>query len=393
MNWKYFVLIWTCTPALIFGQQDSYRKKIIGLVLAEDNGQPLAFAHLSVGGNEIGTLTNKQGLFVLKIPLRLQKDSLRATYLGYAPHTLAIQDIENDTVLIHLKTQDFRLETIDIPSISPIDTIKKAWRRREENYEIRPTMLRGFYREEMEDTLADIQFLFAEGVLELYKSPYNKLSLDKVRVLKGRKKKLPDGYVIKGKEYLLPQITQGPHLGILLDVMKDEDSFIRRNKHRLYDYSFEEVIYHNNRLTYVFSFSPKNPSKTSSIYQGKIYLDLEKLAVVHANYEFTPAGIQLYNRISKNLHLYTRSFDVNYMEFEGKWYLQDAQVSNQYLFPTAGSVLHSRHTFLTTEILDEQIRSFTPHESFSLNDAFVDVVDVLDEKFWEEYNILHVEKH
>ena len=392
IRWKYFSLICFLWPFFLVGQQTPSQTKIMGLVLANDTNEPLPFARLSVGGNEVGTLCNEQGLFVLKIPPRFQKDSLRVTYLGYQPWVMPVEKLKEDTLIIRLDNQDLTLEAIEILSISPEDTLRRAWRSRGLNYEIHPTLLRGFYRENMEDQNRQIQFLFAEGVLELYKSPYHRNPNDRVRILKGRQKQLPRGYKHQGEDYFLPQITQGPHLGLILDVMKAESSFIRGANQRFYEYIFEKVTYHNNRLTYIFSFSPKNRDNTYSIYQGHIFLDLESLAVVRASYEYTPQGVALYNRTSKELKLISRHFEVNYMEYQDRWYLQDARVENEYHFPPVDRTLYATHTFITTEIINDQISDFPKSEGFQLNEAFVESVEALDEKFWEQYNMVPVKK-
>lgn len=391
-NWNYIIWCWVFWPYFLSGQQISTQLKISGYVLADDTGQPLAFARLSIGGNEVGTLSNEQGQFVLKIPERFIYDSLTISYLGYQTRIIALREIEKDTITIRLSNQDMTLEPVVILSISPEDTLKKAWRLRGFNYETRPTLLRGYYREEMEDDPASIQFLFAEGVLELYKSPYHKSQPDRVRVLKGRQKKLPNAYATRDTQFILPHITQGPHLGLLLDVMKAEDSFVRKELQKLYRYDFQEVTYLNNRLTYVFTFRPKEKFLDYAFFQGKVFIDMENLAIVRATFAYTERGIILYNRTSEKLKLKNREFEVNYMEYHGKWYLQDARVMNHYIFPPLARTLYSSHTFLTTEIINDQVEGFPVNQSLGLNEAFVETVEILDENFWEEYNVVPVEK-
>lgn len=379
-----------------WAQGSNYQRTIQGTVIDGETQQALAFAHISIGGNEVGTLTNTNGQFVLKIPKHLQQDTLHISYLGYSSKTIPMASLTGNSIEISMGTQNLTLDAIDIPSIDPRDTIRKAWRVRRVNYEIKPTLLRGFYREEMQDEGLDIQFLFAEGVLELYKAPYHMnqgvLAKDRVRVLKGRQKSLPKAYIADGQEHLLPHITQGPHLGLILDIVKDDGSFVKRSNQGAYLYEYLEVQYLDNRLTYLFSFFPKNPSNSYAHFQGKVYLDVETLAFVRAEYEVTEAGIQLYNRTSDNLELDKRSFEVNYMLYQDKWYLRDARVANEYYYPAVDRSLSSTHTFLTTDIINEQVSRFSSDDALGLNEAFVEEVEILDEKFWEEYNVVPPDK-
>ena len=118
---------------------------------------------------------------------------------------------------------------------------------------------------------------------------------------------------------------------------------------------------------------------------------MKALRLFGASYEVTPAAIQLHNRSAGQLPLESRKFEVNYMEYQDRWYLQDARVINHYRFLPVDRPLYSTHTFLTTEIINDQIDAFPINESLRLNDAFVESVEILDEKFWEEYNVVPVE--
>jgi hypothetical protein len=389
---KYLLFLSVLWPTLLISQQTSHQKKITGRVLAQDTGIPLAYAYLSVGGNKIGTLSNEKGDFILKVPAYRRNDTLQARHFGYVPQKIPLSDIGEDSLILNLRSQTLTLQPVEIRSISPKDTIRKSWRIREKNYEIYPTLIRGFYQEEMKDAESETQFIFAEGVLEIYKSPYHKKPDDRVRVLKGRQKSLPRGYVEEGVEYSLPYITQGPHLGILLDLMKDKESFVRKENLDYYEYRFEKVQYHNNRLTYIFTFSPNDAAKRHAFFAGKIYIDLESLAIVRANYEVTGWGLALYNRTNEKLELASREYEVNYMEHQGSWYLQDARVSNLYYFPPVYRYLSSYHTFLTTEIINEKIDRFPKKKALALEEPFVKVVTSLKEEFWEDYNFIPIEK-
>ncbi|MEL6194828.1 MAG: carboxypeptidase-like regulatory domain-containing protein [Bacteroidota bacterium] len=365
-------------------------KKIVGRVLAEDTQNAIAYARLSVGDNKIGTLSNEQGEFMLKIPVNLQNDTLQISHIGYETLCIPLESIGKDSLVVSLLSQSLTLEEVEIVSISPEDTILKAWRERSANYETHPTLIQGFYQEEMGERTSNTQVLFAEGILELYKTPYHKYRPDKVRVVKGRQKVTPRVYTYRGKDYRLPFITEGPHLGILLDVMKNGDSFLTRKNQKYYDFCFEEVINHNDRLTYVFSFSPKKLQSTMALFKGKVFIDLESLAVVRARYEVTYPGKKLYNQTSDKLELTSRKYEVNYMEYEDSWYLQDARVTNEYNFPPMGVNLYSHHTFLTTEILNDKIDDFPLDEALSLDEPFIEVVGSLQEEYWGDYNVIPI---
>ncbi len=51
----------------------------------------------------------------------------------------------------------------------------------------------------------------------------------------------------------------------------------------LYDYTFEDVTYYNDDLTYVISYKPR---KSKAKYAGKIFVNSENYAVTKLNYAF-----------------------------------------------------------------------------------------------------------
>lgn len=388
---KYLVLL-LLWPTLLSSIQANDYKRIIGRVQAGDTGKPLAFTRLSVGNNKLGTLSNEKGVFVIKVPSYLQNDTLQVSHLNYIPQNIPLESVGTDSLIVTLLHDTLTLATIEIPSITPEDTIRKSWKLRGKNYSTRPTLIQGYYQQEMVGVEPQTQFLITEGVLEIYKTPYNRNRNDKVRALKGRKKLAPRGYIYKGQEYPLPYISQGPHLGIILDVMKDDNSFLKPYNQKYYRYSFEEIQKHNNRLTYIFSFAPINEDKTLAFFKGKIYIDLQSLAIVRASYVVTEAGIKLYNTNDYALKLVSREYEVNYMEYQEHWYLQDARVANQYYYPLVEGELYSNHTFLTTEIINEKIKGFPINEALSLDESFVELVDSFDEEFWGDYNVIPVQE-
>lgn len=170
-----------------------------------------AYARLSIAGNTIGALSDEKGVFILKVPDYLQGDTLQVSHIGYTPKKIPLSLIGEDSLLISLSSQALTLSPVEIVSINSRDTLEKCWRIRDLNYEVQPTLLRGFYQEQMGDIAAESQVLVAEGVLEMYKTPYHRKSNDKVRVLKGRQKLRPQVYTHEGQAYRLPFYQDSSH--------------------------------------------------------------------------------------------------------------------------------------------------------------------------------------
>lgn len=71
-------------------------------VVSETTKEPVIYASIGVINRNLGTVTDTAGNFSLKIPAEFINDSIRISYIGFAPRTFAVKDIQNipDTIFL-----------------------------------------------------------------------------------------------------------------------------------------------------------------------------------------------------------------------------------------------------------------------------------------------------
>ena len=135
--------------------------------------------------------------------------------LGYKNLIISLSDLKDKENIIRLEIAATPLEQVVIRSDDPVELLKMAYRRINENYNTDPEMQVGFYRETVKQNRTYVAV--AEAVLDVYKSPYTSLmDYDRVRIFKGRKSE-----DVKKMDTLMFKLQGGPRTSFLLDVVKN----------------------------------------------------------------------------------------------------------------------------------------------------------------------------
>ncbi|MEO1449812.1 MAG: carboxypeptidase-like regulatory domain-containing protein [Bacteroidota bacterium] len=358
-----------------------------GRVLDAETSSPLAYAYIHIGS--LGTLSNNQGEFAIRLRETGTADTLEITLLGYQPVKSAWRALAPSLGDVAMKLAPFTLDEVEILPMEPRDTLKKLWRQRWESYGRTPNRLRGYYREHLREPEIQEEYFFGEGVLEIYKSGYPIRDLgDQVRVVKSRSK--PQQRFIQEDTliYTLPVITQGPHLGTELDLVRVKESFLKPSNLRAYDLGLVRNMELNDRLTYVFSFTPRDTNNPYALFEGELFIDAETLTLVRAAYHLTELAIYQINQIQEEVDLLKRTYTVNYRQADDFWVMQDAQVENVYEHRALKRELRSLMTLVITDIERENVKPFSISELTELNEAFATIAEKVSPDFWEDYNIM-----
>ena len=151
--------------------QDDSVITISGIVKDQKSKKKLEYVNISVQGTNIGTVSNSDGEFTLKIPVRYKSDNLLFTHLGYNNHLHPIggKNIENETFMLTSDSQV--LDEVVIRSGDPLAIVREAVKKIDLNYTNSPTILSGFYRETIQKGKRYIDI--SEAVMNIYKTSYN----------------------------------------------------------------------------------------------------------------------------------------------------------------------------------------------------------------------------
>ncbi len=363
-----------------------------GKIIDLENNAPIPYASISLWNQPVGTISNLDGEFNLKLPTEKNKDTLVFSCLGYQRYLLPISDFEYEKNSIFLRPVSVRIKEIKVKAIAAIDVVREMLSRIGENYPAEPYLMTSFYRETLQQ---DGKYMnVSEAVMEILKTSYkNSYNDDHSRIVKGRRnKQIP---LFKWVDF---KMQGGPYYIILLDVVKRQEFFLDPDFLDLYKYEIEEVIFFRDRPTYVISFKPSVRSE-QSVYQGKLYIDRETSALVQATFGYDKPGLKTVREsmIKKkpkgfNVRPEEVSYQVNYQNNSGKWFLHTAHSQVEFKVRSRDDKINSLYTsvsdLLVTDYGETDIKRFKPTESFHPNDIFTELIVDFDEEFWGNYNII-----
>ena len=351
-----------------------------GLVLDADTHQPIPNAQVGVGGNKLGTSTNVEGRFALRVPAAYQTGELEVALLGYRRYTRALPPLPSPELRIELKINPAGLGTVAITA-SATGIIRKAVARIAQNYPGRPTRLTGFLRESAEDATVHRYEYLAEGVLLVHKPLYQRpRSPGDVQVLEARKVDLrprqPGAAALPAIDWVA-----GPFIPHRFDFVHQRAEFISAAHFKDYQYQFGAQTTFQGRAVYVITFRPK-PGTDRANFAGQVYIDEQNYAFLGAEWHRTPAGIR-----RERVLLFTateRAYRVDYQRYAGRYHLKSVWY-NTLGQPLAGRVRRHLAEFVTTAIDTAQAPPPTYRERTQYADVFLASPVPYDSTFWNHY--------
>lgn len=384
----------TETVSLLSAKTDTVPTKYFflrGKVVDEKKEEALSYVSVSIYNQPIGTITNTDGEFLLKLHPDNIKDAVIVSSMGYAQVLLPAFELL-DTDVISMKPVSIRIKEVKVTSISPENLLTNIRENIRKNYPVQINLMSAFYRETLRQDEKYIDV--SEAVIEILKAPYDISSRsDIVRLIKGRQS--PD---VQPFTWLNFKLQGGPYTITKLDVIKTLETFINEDFQQAYQYNISDVIWYNEYPCYVLEFEPLISNFFPS-YVGKVYVHRETFAIVHADFRFNRSGLKEATSIMikrKPLRVKARPtfvrYQVDYKQYNGKWYLKTARASVKIKIRSRkdklNSEFHSVSELLITNIEPSELKRFTRQEIFSQRDIFVEMINDYDPSFWENYNII-----
>ena len=363
-----------------------------GKVIDRDEKDILPYANVFIFRKNIGTVSNNDGNFVLKIPESMKNDTIIVSCLGYRQYFQPVSEISDKNYTIALQPSSVQLKEIQVTVIYPEDIINKILSKVSLNYPGDNEIMTSFYREVLKQDSKYIDV--AEALMEIRKSPYdNPFIQDKTRVIKGRK-----SLNVKPFQFVDFKIQGGPYYITKLDVVKTVETFLDPEFREFYKYTLEEIVEIDNRVTYVIYFKPRE-KVDYPCYQGKLYVDMSSFALVRAEFGLSRSGLKfaresLIRKKPKDLYVRPISVDykVSYRKANNKWHLNSAQASLNFRVRSkqdkVNSVFRSDSDLLITDFKTDNSTRFKRDETFNSNEIFTETINSYDDGFWGDYNII-----
>lgn len=394
MGWLMFFLLLDIAPLQAREEVDGYFT-VTGVVRNKDDRKKLENVNVSVPGTNIGTVTNSDGIFSLKIKDAEIVRGLEVSHIGYLNTQISLKENKDlSTLTVWMMPAPNLLSEIVIFGNNARGIVEEAIRKIPVNYSPNENMLTTFYRETVQKRRRYISV--SEAVIDVYKTAYNDRVpvKDKVQLQKGRRllsQKTSDTLAVK--------VVGGPSLAIYLDVVKNQDALLNMGDLDYYEFHIEEPVNFDNRMQYVISFRPK-VNLMYALFYGKLYIDFEKLAFTRAEFSLdmknkTKAVEAILHKKPLGLQFKPQevSYLVTYKEQNGKTYLNYIWNTIRFKCDWKKRLFSSGYTVYSEMVVtDRQEDNFTAisnKTAFKEKQVFYDLVDEYwNEDFWKEYNII-----
>ncbi|MDR2475230.1 MAG: carboxypeptidase-like regulatory domain-containing protein, partial [Bacteroidales bacterium] len=363
-----------------------------GVVKDKHTKKTLENVNITVKGTNIGTVTNADGRFSLKIKDMPQNLTAEFSHLGYAVTRLPIRN-SSAGLTVFLTDNDNVLKELVIYG-NPRQLVEEAISRIETNYSTKKNLLTGFYRETVQKRRNYINV--TEAVVSILKMPYNERTIDKDRVLlqKGRKLISP-----KVGDTLAVKLLGGPTLAILADVVKNVDIVLNHNELDYYKFTMEDGVMIDDQPHYVIRFEPQ-VLLSYPLYEGRLFIDKQTLTFSRGEYCLDMKDLaKVSNVILKKKPPKLRfkpenvSFLVTYKQRNGTTLLNYIRSEIRFKCDWKRRLFSTIYTVCAEVVVTDEIEQPTMlishKQSFKPNQALSDnVSDFMDKNFWQDYNII-----
>jgi thiol-disulfide isomerase/thioredoxin len=383
-----FFLCWIISFAV---QAQSEAIRIVeGDLIDATTQEPIAFATIGIEGSYLGTSSNAEGFFSLKVPAHLNNEKLRIkiSSIGYENVTL-INPLGSQHVLMKPSILVLRETIIFGNDLTPAGIAKKAFSKIKKNYNTRPFIYKNFYRHYCKEDTAYGRLI--EAATEVYKRKGYKLQQpqpgykDEVRVTQLRRSldktkvestHIPIGvYPILGADFAGFQTKKVSVLNLFIP---NDVSHLKPYMKQT-EFSLEGITEFDGQQVYEIHYrvtpgdSLKISDKNRFTFTGKLFINTKDYAFVK---------VETLRQSAND----TTSIVVLYKKYKGKYYLYHAIKEANHLFSDGKKTFpHWSHIeSITTDILTEKITKFKGG-----NPTQKDLLDIpYSPSFWDDYNIL-----
>lgn len=394
---------------------------ITGTVRDRETRRRMENVTVTLVGTSIGTVTNADGVFSLKISGALTSRNLEFSHIGYQntsmliPATSEITAFSSDsnpnstsstkqtntqifsakhTVTIWMTPTARQLDEALIFGADARQLVEEALRNIPENYPRTNNQLQSFYRETVQKGQRYISV--SEAMMDVYKTPYLRRDpdRDKVRLTKARRLMSQ-----KASDTLAVKVEGGPTQSLYLDIVKNPDILFNFQTLDYYSFILEPYEMMDGRIQYVIRFEPR-AIVDYALCEGRIYIDREELAITRAEYFLDvsdtdkatsailrkkPFGIRFRPLEVHQVVQYKLQGDVAYLSY----------IRNEIRFKCDwkrrlfSSVYTARSEMVVVERDEQPQNPISRQEAFKSSQIFYDMVNVYwDEDFWKDYNII-----
>lgn len=379
---------------LIQAQHPENFKEYKGVVKDQNSNAEIVFGTVSVIGTNIGTVTNSDGEFSIKILDSNNASEIEFSHIGYNSKKIKITGLkENEDNEIYLEASSINLAEITIRPENAKELMKKVLRKIPENYSENTLKSVGFYRETIKQRRSYLAI--SEALVDVYKAPYSSSADDRVKVYKGRK-----GNDVKKADTLAVKLQGGPYTTLLFDVAKNPFILLNTDVFPYYSFKIKNMKNIDGKLNYVVEFKPSGYIQDYPMYVGKYYIEVESLAITSAEFSLDIRDKQEASQMfvkKKPMGLKLTPTDTHYLvtykEIGGKYYFKYSRGEFEFRCNWKKRLFNSNYRVTSemaiTNWTKDKAEKLRYRDALKKNTVFEDELSAfIDEDFWGEHNVI-----
>jgi hypothetical protein len=369
-----------------------------GKVVDGRTNKALEAASLSVNKTNISIITNSEGEFTLKVPIAHLDAKVVVSFLGYNTLVLPLSKLTKTDNKIELFVAVTKLSAVSVSAYKNAENlVKKVFNEKNRNIQSESVYMTAFYRETIKRRNRNVSL--TEAVVNILKQPHTSAQRDIIQLGKARK-----STDYKRLDTLSMKLQGGPFSTIYLDVMKYPEYIFRDEAISSYSFGFDAPTTLNNRNVYVVNFGPRNNGYNIN-YIGKLYIDVESLALVSATYSLDVSNKNktrnlLVKKKPSNVIVYPLEaiYRVDYKARGGKWYYSYSNLDLKFKVNKKRELFNKVYT-LSSEMAVTDWEINTKDKKIKYRDRLrptVIINDAIsgfsDPDFWGKYNLIEPDK-
>lgn len=366
---------------------------IHGVVRDKYNKKRLEYVNISIPGSNVGTVTNAEGEFCLKIKEADRNKTADVSHVGYFNSKISLGENNHKKQVIWMDPYVNLLNEVTVHAQNPLYIVQQAIRKIPANYGNKSNMLTGFYREIAQKGRRYVNI--SEAIVNIYKTPYSEaIERDRAQISKGRRL-----ISQREKDTLAVKLLGGPVIAVYQDVVKNPDFLFDRESLIYYNFRMEEQTSIGNRAQFVIGFEPRINLPYALCY-GKLYIDKERLSFTRAEFNLSMndknKATQAILR-KKPFGLRFKPIEVSYLvayeDRDNTTYLKYLRNNIRFKCDWKRKLFSTNYTILSemviTDLQENNVTAIPYKTAFKMNQAFSDRVDdFANDNFWGSYNII-----
>ncbi|MCW5520440.1 carboxypeptidase-like regulatory domain-containing protein [Aureitalea sp. L0-47] len=370
-----------------------------GTVVDGETNDPLVSVSIKLSKTNLGSISNDEGAFTIKVPNDRGIDAMVFSLLGYETKRIPLSQLTSEKNRIQLIPVVTELSQINISTFKSAKALVRAvFDKKKENNMKQAAVMTAFYRETIKKRNRNVSL--TEAVVNVYKQPYTSAQKDNIGLHKARK-----STDYRRLDTVALKLQGGPYSTLYLDIMKYPEYIFTPIMIDEYDFSFGAPSTVNDKPVYVVNFKQKEEIDVPRYY-GSLFIDSESLALSSAIYSLNltdmkgQANKMFVKKKPRDIDVtpLRASYRVDYREKDGKWYYGYGNVDLSFKVKKRGKLFNSVYT-LSSEMAVTDWEVNTTKARLRNRERLKPTVIMSDEvsgfkdpDFWGPYNLIEPEK-